>query len=294
MTENVSSTAPQPPLIEVDHVSKTYVRDGQLTVAVDDANFSVPAGSVLALVGPSGCGKTTLLNMIAGLLQPTKGSVRYAGSEVTSVNCGAGYMTQHDTLLPWRRVLANVSLPLEIQGLDRRVMLDRAADALREVGLQGFERHFPNQLSGGMRKRVQLARTLVYSPETLLMDEPFGSLDAILKINLQQDLLRLLAKRERDLTVVLVTHDLEEAVTLADTVLVMAGRPARVVHVEQLEDLDRRTRDEGVVALRRLPEFSLHVERLWQSLEAASGSAQPRDGDGRSAAAPALESGRAR
>jgi len=257
-------------LIEIEKVSKTYVRNHTLTYAIEDISFAVPPGEVVAIVGPSGSGKSTLLNMIAGLLDPTDGEVRYAGAPVSGVNTKVGYMTQHDTLLPWRTTLANARVPLEIQNVPRKEADERAMKALRDVGLESFAKHYPMQLSGGMRKRVQLARTVVYNPQTLLMDEPFGALDAILRVNLQQDFLRLLATRENPLTVVLVTHDLEEAVTMSDQVIVLSGSPARVSHVERIRDIREAALSVGVVEARRMPEFANYVNLLWHELHLGS------------------------
>ncbi|WP_432824608.1 ABC transporter ATP-binding protein [Dactylosporangium sp. CA-092794] len=262
----IAETEQRPALIQIDKVSKTYVRNKALTYAIEDISFAVPAGEVVAIVGPSGSGKSTLLNMIAGLLRPTSGVVRYSGAPVAAVNTKVGYMTQHDTLLPWRTALANVRVALEIQAVPRKDADERARKALADVGLEAFAKHYPTQLSGGMRKRVQLARTVVYNPQTLLMDEPFGALDAILRVNLQQDFLRLLATRAEPLTVVLVTHDLEEAVTMADQVIVLSGSPARVSHVERLRGIREAALSTGVVEARRSPEFGRYLNLLWNQL----------------------------
>lgn len=206
---------------------------------VNEVNLPIKAGDFVAFVGPSGCGKTTLLNMAAGLMDVTSGEVLYNGKKVTSANTGVGYLTQHDALLPWRDVVSNVALPLEIKGVAKSERLQKAASMLAKVGLSGFERHRPTQLSGGMRKRVNLARTLVYQPQTLLLDEPFGALDAQTRIQMHKLLLSLC--EEFKLTVLLVTHDIAEAVTLADKVALFTARPARLVEVigiDQPQDRD--------------------------------------------------------
>jgi NitT/TauT family transport system ATP-binding protein len=217
----------------------------------------------VALVGPSGCGKSTVLNLVAGLLRPSRGTVTYNGEPVAGLNRRVGYMTQRDTLLPWRNVTDNVGIALElacrdVSAKDRR---DKVAQMIELVGLKGFERHFPSELSGGMRKRVALARTLIYEPETLLMDEPFGALDAQLKL-LMQDQLQHLTQLRR-ITVIFVTHDLGEAITLADRVAVFSGRPG---HIRALREVPLpRPRD--VFNVRFSEAFSRLHEELWNELK---------------------------
>jgi NitT/TauT family transport system ATP-binding protein len=201
-------------------------------------DLQIARGSFVALVGPSGCGKTTLLNLAAGLAQPTQGTVSYNGTRIAKPNTSAGYLTQDDALLPWRDVLANIALPLEIKGIDKTSRLARARDMIRKVGLTGFEHHRPAQLSGGMRKRVSLARTLIYQPETLLLDEPFGALDAQTRMLMQKQLFDLY--REFKLTVLLVTHDIGEAIALADRIALLSARPGRLVEVLDVQHPENR------------------------------------------------------
>jgi NitT/TauT family transport system ATP-binding protein len=205
---------------------------------IDDVSFDIEKGSFVALIGPSGCGKTTFLNLAAGLMAPDSGEVAYHGRPLLGPNTAAGYLTQEDALLPWRSVLANVALPLEIKGIAKSEREDRAAELLRKVGLAGFEKHKPRQLSGGMRKRVSLARTLVYRPETLLLDEPFSALDAQTRVVIQEQLIALC--REFGLTVLLVTHDIAEAVGLADRVVLFSRRPATVCDMFRIEQPPNR------------------------------------------------------
>ncbi|MPZ69161.1 MAG: ATP-binding cassette domain-containing protein [Actinobacteria bacterium] len=210
-------------------ITKTFRYRGEWYPTVADTSLSARDGEVVSLVGPSGCGKSTLLNMIAGLVVPDTGHIACGGDVVRGPNTRVGYLTQDDALLPWRTVRSNVALPLEIRGLPRSERRARAMDILGQVGLGGFERHYPAQLSGGMRKRVSLARTLVSDVRTLLLDEPFGALDAQTRV-LSQRLLTSLVERMQ-LTVVLVTHDLDEAITLSDRVVVLSRRPARILDV---------------------------------------------------------------
>lgn len=214
------------PAIRLDHVSKWFFKAGARIAAIDDVNVDVPAGAFVTLIGPSGCGKSTLFNCIAGFIAPERGAVIYRGKPVAGPNVGIGYMTQKDTLLPWRSVLANVMLPLNLQRLSKAEAHERAAAAIARVGLNGFAGHMPAELSGGMQKRTALARMLAYNPDTLLMDEPFGNVDVQLKLQLQRELLTLWEGERK--TVVFVTHDLEEAIALSDRVIVLSRRPGRV------------------------------------------------------------------
>ena len=198
-------------------------------VAVRDVSLDVFRGELVTLLGPSGCGKSTLLNMLAGLAAPTAGRVVFQGHTVTGPNTAVGYVSQDDHLLPWRTLLENVQLPLEFRGVPSRLRRERALKHIATVGLAGFEASYPHELSGGMRKRATVARALVADPDTLLMDEPFGSLDAQTRLVLQRELLRLWEGTGR--TVVFVTHDLLEAIALSDRIVVLTRRPARVKRV---------------------------------------------------------------
>jgi NitT/TauT family transport system ATP-binding protein len=224
----VSEAEPNGPILSAEGVHHWYYSPerNSFVTALEDLSLTVRKGSFVALLGPSGCGKSTLLNMFAGLIAPSLGVVRYQGHIITAPNTQAAYVTQNDSLLPWRRVAANVGLPLEVRGVPVREREERVARVLAQVGLQGFDRAFPSELSGGMRKRVGLARVLVTNPDLVLMDEPFGALDAQLRARLHAEFLRLWS--ERGMTVVFVTHDIDEAVTLAQEVYVFASRPGRI------------------------------------------------------------------
>lgn len=252
------------PILQFDHVAKHFRSKERSIVALDDADISVREGEFLSIVGPSGCGKSTLLNMAAGLMPPTRGTVFYRGKQVLGVNTNVGYVTQRDNLIPWRRVHENVRVALEIRGTtngaDREALV---GEVIERVGLAGFAHHYPAELSGGMRKRVTLARTLIYNPETLLMDEPFGALDAQLKLVLQNELLDLWSEDESK-TIVFVTHDLNEAVALSDRVVVLSARPSRVKVIREV-DLPR-PRD--VFAIRFDRRFTELSHELWEILQA--------------------------
>jgi NitT/TauT family transport system ATP-binding protein len=227
--------APAAPFVRLDRVRVTYTHDGQEIVAVEDATLQVGRGEFVAITGPSGCGKTSILKVLAGLLPASGGPVLVGGRQVAGPQKNVGMAFQNATLLPWRRTVDNVLLPLEIVEPHRRRFRERrqayeaqARELLAAVGMAGFERRYPWQISGGQQQRVNLCRALIHEPELLLLDEPFGALDAFTREELWQ-VLQDLWLRQR-FTVILVTHDLREAVFLADTVHVMSPRPGRIVH----------------------------------------------------------------
>jgi NitT/TauT family transport system ATP-binding protein len=213
--------------IQVHHVTRSFVIDRQPLVAVEGASFDVTAGSIVAIVGPNGSGKSTLLRLIGGLLQPDSGEIRIGDRPVEGADPRVGIVFQEPRLLPWRDVIGNVALPLELADVPRKRREERARDQLGLVGLSGFDGARPHQLSGGMRQRAAVARALVREPGVLLLDEPFSALDALTRERLDLELLRLWERTGT--TIVLVTHDIAEAVFLADRVLVLSSRPGRVV-----------------------------------------------------------------
>ena len=194
--------------------------------ALRDITLDVNAGEFLTIVGPSGCGKTTVLNLIVGLTAPTRGTIQHKGRTARGINTEIGYVTQRDNLLPWRTLLANVELGLEIRGVAPPARRARAGEFIDKVGLGGFEHHYPHELSGGMRQRANIIRTLAYDPDVVLMDEPFGPLDALTRGLLQSDLLRLWQDTKK--TILFVTHDLVEAIVLADRTVIMTARPGQI------------------------------------------------------------------
>jgi NitT/TauT family transport system ATP-binding protein len=195
-------------------------------LALDGVGLAVGQGEFVAIAGPSGCGKSTLLRILGGLLVPTEGQVHLDGRSLSSPRRQVGYVFQKVNLMPWRTVLRNVMLPLQVAGLPRLQAEKRAWDLLVLVGLEGFAKAYPRELSGGMAQRVAIARALVSDPEVLLLDEPFGSLDALSREQMNLELLRIWQARR--VTAVMVTHDLQEAIFLADRVLVMSARPGRI------------------------------------------------------------------
>ena len=245
-----------------------YRAPGQVPVrALDQVGFDVPDGQFLSILGPSGCGKSTILKLVSGLLMPTDGDVLLDGEPIRGVPPSVGFMFQSDALLPWATVLDNVALALELRGLGKRERRERARELTGLVGLGGFEDAYPSTLSGGMRKRVSLARVLAYDPAVYLMDEPFGALDAQTKVQLGAELSRLWGGVRK--TVLFVTHDIEEAIALSDRVLVMTRRPGRI-KADFTIDLPR-PRD--FYEVRFTPAFQdLHCD-IWKELSAEVASA---------------------
>jgi NitT/TauT family transport system ATP-binding protein len=224
--------------IVIENVSHWFA-EVQALAGVD---LVVEPGEFVAIVGPSGCGKSTLLSCIAGIIRPSAGRVWIGEERVESIRRDVGYVTQVDYLLPWRTLLGNVVLPLELRGVERGAAEERARGLLRRAGLEGFEERLPRELSGGMRQRANIVRTLVYEPRVLLLDEPFGSLDAMTRVVMQEvlgELLRGVAK-----TCLLVTHDIREAVGLAERIVVMSRRPGRVLEVVRVEKRSAQSRVE--------------------------------------------------
>jgi NitT/TauT family transport system ATP-binding protein len=226
----------QPPAVSVKSVSKWFdtAEPNGLTV-LKDISFDVPQGSIVALVGTSGCGKSTLLNIVSGLIKADRGSVTYQGESSKNYQRWdkVTYMFQEDRLLPWRTTVDNVAFGLEAGSLSKKERLEKARAMLELVGLQAFAAAYPHQLSGGMRSRVALARSLIGDPEILLMDEPFSKLDPSIRTQMHDEILRI--HQLKNLTVVFVTHDVEEAIVLADQVVVLSPRPGRI---KEIVDID--------------------------------------------------------
>jgi NitT/TauT family transport system ATP-binding protein len=246
--------------VSVKGVEKRYVRRGRETLALSSVDLEIAQGDFVAFVGPSGCGKSTLLNMIAGIIDPSGGQILHEGHVVNGINTRVGYMTQTDSVLPWRTVFENIELPLTFRPHSAAERREKVEAMMKAVDLTGFGNAFPNELSGGMRKRVALAQVLVYEPSTLLMDEPFGALDAQLKLVMQQRLLEIWQQTGK--TVVFVTHDLSEAVTLAQRVVVFSGRPGLIKAVEPIDIPYPR----DPFKVRFDARFQASYERLWSIL----------------------------
>jgi len=222
-----------PAQLSVRNVRKSFHSKAGEVRVLDDLSFDINARDFVSIIGPSGCGKTTIFNIIAGLVEPDSGTLVHHGEEIESLHGRVGYMMQKDLLFPWRTVLGNVLLGLETRGVDRTTAEDKAREYLKSFGLAGFENAYPKTLSGGMRQRVALIRTLIMDPDILLLDEPFSALDYQTRLYLEGVLKEAVETYHK--TVILVTHDIDEAVALSKRIVVLSGRPARVKTVHDIE-----------------------------------------------------------
>ncbi|ULR42536.1 ABC transporter ATP-binding protein [Rhizobium sp. K102] len=245
------------PMVSIDSITMSF----GAYVAVQDVNLSVSDGEFLAIVGPTGCGKSTILNAIAGLLKPAGGTVSIDGHQVRGVQNNIGYLFQQDALLPWKSAIENVELGPMFKGVGATDRREQAMRWLAKVGLKGFEHRYPHQLSGGQRKRVQMAQALITGPKVILMDEPFSALDIHTRHLMQNELLRLWQEERR--AVVMITHDLEEAIALGDRVVVLAAGPRSRVIDSFPVDLER-PRD--VAEIKLDPRFMDLYRNIWSSL----------------------------
>jgi NitT/TauT family transport system ATP-binding protein len=248
--------------IDVRGLSKTFQLAGTAIEAVRDVSFRVRRGEFVALLGPSGSGKSTVLNMIATLVKPSSGQILIDGTPVVpgKATPNVGYVFQRDTLFPWRSVVDNIGYGLQLAGVPEQQRKERIAACVAQAGLQGFEQAYPSALSGGMRQRAALMRTLVVEPQVLLMDEPFGALDTHTKIDMHDVLLRIWDREQQ--TVLFVTHDLGEALTLADRIILFSARPGRI---KEIFDVDfARPRD--AVKVRETPRYAELFQHIWHSL----------------------------
>ena len=247
-------------LLSIEGVRKEYQARGKRVVALESVDLDIREGEFVTIVGPSGCGKSTLLNLIVGLLRSSGGRIVFNGAAIEGICTQIGYVTQKDNLFPWRTLVENVEIALEIRGMARVSRRSQAEELIERVGLRGFEDHYPHELSGGMRQRANIIRTLIYDPELILMDEPFGPLDAQTRIVLQDELLKLWSTTKK--TIIFITHDLIEAITLADRVVLMSSRPGRIKAIEQVSIA--RPRD--VFKIHQSEQFRAVYENLWREL----------------------------
>ena len=247
-------------MINITGAGKTFYSRRGATVALTPVDLAIAEGEFVSLIGPSGCGKSTLLNMIAGIIPVSGGGIVHDGDPVSGPNTATGYMTQQDSLLPWRTAAQNIALPLIIRGVAQSAIDLRVEEMLALVGLKNFGAHYPAELSGGMRKRVALAQCLAYNPGTLLLDEPFGALDAQLKLLMQAELLRIWEADRK--TIVFVTHDLAEAITLSDRVVVFSSRPGRIKDVRTIE----LPRPRDPLKIQFDPQYRELHQSLWDAL----------------------------
>jgi NitT/TauT family transport system ATP-binding protein len=270
-----ATTAAKGDALALRGVTCTFAaRDGAgRYTAVRDATLVIGHGEFVSVVGPTGCGKSTLLNVAAGLLQPSQGSVEVFGEALAGVNARAGYLFQSEALMPWRNALDNVVAGLQFRGVGPEEARSRANDWLARVGLTGFGDRYPHQLSGGMRKRVSLAQTLIVDPQILLMDEPFSALDVQTRQLMENELLDLWSADRK--SVIFITHDLEEAISLSDRVVVLSAGPETHPIGEFIIDLPR-PRD--VAEIRLTPRFTELYEKIWHTMkqEVLKGYAQQK------------------
>ncbi|MDP2743369.1 MAG: ABC transporter ATP-binding protein [Hydrogenophaga sp.] len=251
----------QHPAIELQDVACTFISKdapGQRYTAVENVSLTVGAGEFVSVVGPTGCGKSTLLNVAAGLLTPSKGSVRIFGEPLTDINARAGYMFQTESLMPWRTALDNVLAGLQFRGVPDAEARQQADDWLRRVGLGGFGDRYPHQMSGGMRKRASLAQTLVLDPDIILMDEPFSALDIQTRQLMENEVLELWQSKKK--AVLFITHDLDEAIAMSDRVVVLSAGPASHPIGEFHIDIER-PRD--VAEVKATPRFMELHAAIW-------------------------------
>jgi len=249
--------------IRVEGLSYTYLTRSGETHALKDLNLVVRDGEFCSIVGPSGCGKSTLLALISGLLQPTEGRLMLDGGGLSGPDGRVGILLQKDHLFEWRTVLQNAELGLEIRGRSTAEARRQAHNLLQSYGLGGFENSYPHQLSGGMRQRVALIRTLATDPDILLLDEPFSALDYQTKLILERDVHRII--RENKKTALLVTHDIEEAVSMSDRVIVLSGRPAQVRNIYDIALTV--TQGRTPMTSRDAPEFRSYCKSIWEDLD---------------------------
>ncbi|MBL7249212.1 ABC transporter ATP-binding protein [Alloalcanivorax sp. C16-2] len=241
--------------VAIRGVGMDFTRRGETITALDDVTLDIPAGTFCSILGPSGCGKSTLMSLVSGLDTPTRGEVRLDGKTLQGAFHDVGIVFQSDVLLPWVTVLDNVLLPAKVKKQDIGKARERGRKLLENVGLGGFLDHYPGELSGGMRQRASICRALVAEPSVLLMDEPFGALDALTREKMQRDLNRIWAEDAK--TVMFITHDIEEAVTMADQVIVMSPRPGKVLTRYEI-DFPQPRRPE----IRRDPRFQDIVDDI--------------------------------
>jgi len=254
------------PLIAVRDVSRVFTSGGTTVTALDHVGFEVQAGNFVSIVGPSGCGKSTLLKIVSGLLAPSSGTVTVHGEPVRAPLENVGMVFQAPILLKWRSVIGNILLPVEFARLDIPSHTERTRALIKLVGLEGFDEMYPHQLSGGMQQRVSLCRALVTDPQLLLMDEPFGALDAMTRDELDMELLRIWEERKK--TVLFVTHSIQEAVFLSDVVFVMSARPGRLL--EQIAINLPRPRSMEMMTDQKFGGYALKIRALLAARGAAN------------------------
>ena len=248
-------------ILEMKNISKTYQHKNGELLAIKDVNFKVKEGEFISIIGPSGCGKSTILSIIAGLETKTEGEIYIEGEVAEDILSKIGYMLQKDCLLEWRTIYNNVMFGLEVKKIKNKENIEYAEELLKKYGLYEFKDKFPNQLSGGMRQRVALIRTLAIKPKILLLDEAFSALDYQTRIKVTVDIYKILKKEK--ITTVMVTHDITEAISMADRVIVLTKRPGTI---KTVHDINFEIEDRTPLNCRQLPLFSKYFNTLWKEL----------------------------
>jgi NitT/TauT family transport system ATP-binding protein len=248
-------------MLSLKNIGKRFFARERGITALEGISLDVPTGEFLTMVGPSGCGKSTILNIVSGLMPPTDGTVELDGRPVQGVTRDIGYVTQQPNLMPWRSLIDNVSFPLQVVGAAKSERHDRAAELISMVGLAGFEHSYPHELSGGMRQRANIIRTLIYAPKVMLMDEPFGPLDAQTRVILQDQLLDIWSRT--GVTIIFITHDLHEAIGLGDRVILLSSRPGRIIRIDQVA----MPRPRDVFRMHDSDAFRALYDAIWVELE---------------------------
>jgi NitT/TauT family transport system ATP-binding protein len=248
-------------MLSLKSISKRFFARERVIKAIEQLSLDVARGEFVTVVGPSGCGKSTILNIVSGLMPPTEGTVELEGRPVRGVTREVGYVTQQHNLMPWRTLIDNVSFPLQVAGIAKSERYDRAVELIKIVGLTGFERSYPHELSGGMRQRANIIRTLIYAPKVMLMDEPFGPLDAQTRVMLQDQLLGIWSRT--GVTIIFITHDLHEAIGLGDRVVLLSARPGRIIRI----DVVAMSRPRDIFRMHDSGEFRGLYDAIWVELE---------------------------
>ncbi|MBQ6979969.1 MAG: ABC transporter ATP-binding protein [Clostridia bacterium] len=246
-------------LLELKDVSLTYQTPKDEITAIKNLSFYCNKGDFMSIIGPSGCGKTTVLSLIAGLISPTFGEISISGEKNPLKRENLGYMLQKDELFAWRNIERNIFLPLEIKGIKSKSAKENAISLLKKYGLYDFRKNYPDELSGGMRQRVALIRTLVSNPELLLLDEPFSALDSQTRLSVCDDVYKIIKSEQK--TAILVTHDISEAISMSDIIIVLTARPAKVksIFIPNIEG-------DSPIRKRESPDFSIWFEKIWREL----------------------------
>lgn len=248
-------------ILEVKSIEQKYQAENGEITAIKEISFSVKKGEFISIVGPSGCGKSTLLSIISGILKPTKGEVYVNGEQIEGISSHIGYMLQKDNLLDWRTIYKNVLFGLEIRKIKTKENVERAENLLKTYGLHEFRDKYPSQLSGGMRQRAALIRTLAINPDILLLDEAFSALDYQTRLNVTDDVFRIL--KQEQVTTVIVTHDIPESISMSDKIIVLTERPAVIKDIVEVDfEMENRT----PLTCRNNPKFAFYFNHIWKEL----------------------------